>query len=426
MDDDEERPERGEEAGAVESSGRIDSLALPDNFQPIRLLGRGATASVYLARDNALKRLVAIKVLRADLSANPVCRRRFEREAQAAARLSHEGITTVFSVLHLDDGQPCIVMQYVDGTSLADLLQARGPFAVEDAVALLVQVCSALAHAHAANLVHRDLNPGNILIDKASRNAHLTDFGVAAILETGTEIVTRLTRENERIGDPRYMSPEQLRGEPLTAQSDIYSLGVIAYELIAGRGPFDDAEVRDMAGAHLRRPAPDLRHLRPEVPEMIAVMLARCLAKTPAHRPDAAELARLLQDPSQAIAEARPTGPIAGFLRELKQRKVYRAGIAYAAAVFFILQAAELMLPAITQSALPYRLAVYACLAGFPVTIVLAWIFDLRDGRLVRTPADEGTFARSATPSQRLLLMVLGIAISIALVALAAWWLLRV
>jgi serine/threonine protein kinase len=421
MGQDTDKPEsQDEEAGDVASS--IADVALPDNFHLIRPLGRGETASVYLARDNALKRLVAIKVLRADLSADPVCRARFEREAQAAARLSHEGIASVHSVGRLDDGRLYIVMEHVDGKNLSELLQARGPFAIDEARALVVQVCSALAHAHAKNLVHRDLKPANILIDDAGQRAHLTDFGVAAILETGTETVTRLTRENERIGDPRYMSPEQLRGEPLTGQSDIYSLGVIAYELLANRGPFDDAEVTNMAGAHLRRPPPDLRRMRADLPQSLADTLKRCLAKTAAHRPSASELVRLLEDPQSMPAGA--VGPIAGFLHELKQRKVYRAAVAYAAAVFVILQAADLTLPALTESAAPYRLTVYACLAGFPVAVVLAWLFDLRHGKLVRTPDDQGVFAQSTTPLQRLFLMLFGVGVSVLLVMLVAWWLL--
>lgn len=397
-------------------------LPLPDHIELIRPLGQGATAAVYLVRDTVLKRLAAIKVLRPELAADPVCRRRFEREAQAAAGLSHPNITTVYSVGRLATGQPYIEMQYVDGQNFADRLQARGPFDIEEAVSLLSQLASALAEAHAANLVHRDVKSENILIDGNTKQACLTDFGVAAILATGSDAVTRLTRDGERIGNPRYTSPEQLRGEAVTGQSDVYSLGIIGYEMLAGRGPFDDAEVTSMAGAHIRRPAPDLATMRSEIPPHVADALKRCLAKNPAHRPTAADLAKLLHGPATPGALPAAAGPVAGFLQELKQRKVYRVAATYAALAFLILQVADLVLPAFTRSETLYGMTVLASLAGFPVVVVLAWVFDLRHGRLVRTPNQAGMFSQNATPAQRRVLLLLGMVLTMALAAGLAFW----
>ena len=402
----------------------VTDFKLPINLESIRLLGHGSMATVILARDTVLKRLVAVKFLRRELSADPTCRRRFEREAQAAARLSQDCVTTVYSVGRLDSDEPYIVMEYIDGNNLADILSAHGPFSVDEAVALLAQIASALAAAHEQNIVHRDVKPANVLIDNKTSQATLTDFGVAAILETGTEAMTRLTRANERLGDPRYMSPEQLRGEKLTGQSDIYSLGIIGYEVLTGKGPFDDPEIGNMASAHLRRPPPDLNHLRADVPQALSDALKRCLAKSPERRPHAQDLPRLLQDPIVLSAGVAPTGPLLGFLQELKKRKVYRAAVAYAAVSFLILQVADLVLPALTESDTPYRIMVITCLAGFPFAIIFAWIFDLRNGRLVRTEDDQNTLSRSATPLQRLLLKLAGLGLSITLVVVIARWLL--
>jgi len=415
-----------QEAPAAQRSSEVDAtdFELPANLEVIRLLGHGSMATVLLARDSALKRLVAVKLLRRELSADPTCRRRFEREAQAAARLSHDCVTTVYSVGRSDAEEPYIVMEYVDGNNLADILKSHGPFSSDEAVGLLVQISAALGAAHEQNIVHRDVKPANVLIDNKTGQATLTDFGVAAILETGTETMTRLTRVDERLGDPRYMSPEQLRGDTLTGQSDIYSLGIIGYELLTGKGPFDDPEIGNMASAHLRRPPPDLNQLRADVPQTLSDALKRCLAKSPGHRPRAQDLPSLLQDPIDLSAIEGPPGPVVGFLRELKKRKVYRTAVAYAAASFLILQVADLVLPALIESDTPYQITVIACLAGFPLAVVLAWIFDLRNGRLVRTEYDEVFLSRSTNPLQRLLLKLVGLGLSIALVVVIARWLL--
>jgi serine/threonine protein kinase len=416
----------GQETPAAQSPDQIDAtdFELPENLEVIRMVGQGSMATVFLARDTVLKRLVAIKLLRRELSIDPTCRRRFEREAQAAARLSHDCVTAVYSVGQLESDDPYIVMEYVDGNNLADILNAHGPFSIDETISLLVQISSGLAAAHEHNIIHRDVKPANVLIDNKTGQATLTDFGVAAILETGSEALTRLTRIDERFGDPRYMSPEQLRGETLTGQSDIYGLGIIGYELLTGKGPFDDPEIGNIVNAQLRRPPPELNQLRVDVPQTLSDTLKRCLAKSPEHRPRAQDLPRLLQDPIDLSVGEGPSGPVSEFLQELKQRNVYRAAVAYAAVSFLILQVADLVLPALTDSDTLYQVTVITCLAGFPPAIVLAWIFDLRNGRLIRTEDDDSALSRSATPFQRLLLKLMGLGLSITLVVLIARWLL--
>ena len=403
------------------SSPQLDAsdFDLPPSLEFIRVLGHGSMATVILVRDTALRRLAAVKFLRKELSADAVCRRRFEREAQTAAGLSHESITTIYSVGRSRSDEPYIVMEFIDGNDLADTLSAH------ESVAILVQIASALAAAHENNIVHRDVKPANVLIESRTKRAKLTDFGLAAILETAAEAITRLTRADERLGDPRYMSPEQLRGETLTGQSDVYGLGIIGYELLTGKGPFDDPEIRNIASAHLRRPPPQLNRIRASVPQAISDTLSRCLAKNPAHRPRAQALPKLLQRQDAMATVDTETGPVAEFLRELQQRKVYRAALAYAAAAFLVLQVADLVLPALTQSNVPYQLIVIACLGGFPVVMALSWIFDLRQGRIVRAASDRASSpARSATPLQRQALKFTGLGISIALASAIALWLL--
>ena len=239
-----------------------DESRLPGHLSFVRSLGAGAMASVTLARDAGLKRLVAVKSLRPELNQDPVCRKRFEREAQTAARLSHENIPTIFSVGRLDDETPFIEMQYVQGKNLDELTQSKGQLPLEESLGLIQQVAAALQAAHENNVIHRDVKPANILVDE-KHHVWLCDFGVASIIESGGEALTRLTRAGERFGEPRYMSPEQIRGETLSPQSDVYSFAVLAYELLAGQGPFDSGEIRDIASAHLRRPPPKLSALKP-------------------------------------------------------------------------------------------------------------------------------------------------------------------
>jgi len=299
---------------------------------------------------------------------------------------------------------------------------------VPTAKQLLSQVAAALAAAHECRVIHRDVKPANVLIEPDKGRAFLTDFGVAAILESGNETVTRLTREGERFGDPTYMSPEQLRGETLTPKTDIYSLGLLGYEMLTLQGPFIDAEITDVAAAHIRHPPVDLHARHPEIPADLSDILKRCLSKKPEHRPGARALADALAGSapanSSAVSEAT-VGVFASFLKELQKRRVYRAAIAYVAAVYVALQVADLILPALTATSLLYRLIVVASLAGFPVIVALAWVFDLDKGRLSRTDDTSASFTSKGSRMKLVAMRIVGLSLSAVLSAATAWWLLK-
>jgi eukaryotic-like serine/threonine-protein kinase len=228
----------------------IRALLQPD-LEPIRVLGAGATAEVILAREPALQRLVAVKILRSELAADKVARQRFEREAQSAARIMNPSVTSIYRVGRTADGRPFIVMEYIEGRTLADLLEGGEPLAEDRAIKLLASVTEALAAAHERGIIHRDVRPGNVLVEHRTGRAVLGDFGIAALLETGTAAVTQLTAAGMMLGDVRYNSPERIRGEDAVEQSDVYSFGVLAYEVLTGRGPYDARSSAQLLAAHL-------------------------------------------------------------------------------------------------------------------------------------------------------------------------------
>ena len=432
MNEDTENPNPARPETLGEGIGQLDGSNLPANLEAIRMLGKGSMASVYLARNTALKRLVAVKVLHKKLAIDAVNCKRFAREAQAAARISHPNVTSVYNVGVLSNDVPYIEMEYIDGTNLAERLRSNGQLDVEMTRKLLAQLASALAAAHNNRIIHRDVKPANVLVEADARRVFLTDFGVAGILETGSEAVTQLTREGERFGDPTYMSPEQLRGEVLTVQTDIYSLGILGYEMLTLHGPFGNLEVTSMTGAHLRRPPITLHDVHEEIPIDLSDALKRCVSKKPEHRPTAKYLADLFGrvDHGGSKMEAPPDADTASqnafisFLHELEKRRVYRAAAAYAVITFVFLQVADLVLPGLDAPEWVFRFCVVASLAGFPIAVTFAWIYDIRHGRLMRTDDMTGSFAGRASLLQRIIFQILGLGLSVVVAAAIAWWLL--
>jgi serine/threonine protein kinase len=401
--------------------------ALHPELEVLRKLGEGAHSLVFLAREPALQRLDAVKVLRPELAADSVMQRRFEREGRAAARIAHPNVATVYRVGRVDE-LPYIVMEYIDGRSLEDTLAASGPLRVEEAKRVLASVSSALAAAHARGIVHRDVRPGNVFLEKETGRAVLTDFGVAGLLETGGEPVTRLTSAGERLGQLRYMSPEQIRGEPTTEQSDVYALGLVAHEALTGREPFGGGSMAESTRARLAGPPPSVREVRPEIDDGTAATIQLCLAAEPNRRPRAADLApRFAAAPSSDAdgASGDPivaNNPLAVFLVELKRRRVYRVLVGYCAFAFVALQAVQLVLPALPIEAWFYPAFVSAVLAGLPISGVLAWLYDFTATGIRRTrgrPREEG-----AAPRWRLLPW-LGLAIVVVAVAAVGLFLLQ-
>jgi len=265
-----------------------------DGLQVIRLLGQGTTGQVFLAREISLERLVSVKVLRAELASDPLKRTRFLREARAAARITHPNVATIFRVGELSNGIPFSVGEYIEGRTLKELLEIDGPRGSEECVRILVQLADALAAADAKRIIHRDIEPSNVMVENDSDRVVLTDFGLAAIQDTGYAPTERLTRAGEVLGDPRYASPEQILGSPLTASSDIYSLGVLAWELLTGHGPFVASGPQQTAQSHVSLAPSDLAAARPDAPDHLVKAISRCLAKLPQARPRAAELLRWL------------------------------------------------------------------------------------------------------------------------------------
>lgn len=241
------------------------------------VLGTGGTCTVYRAWDTDLQRYVAIKRLEPPLSLDPHARARFNREGKAIARLSHPNLVTL-----IDRGstetEEYLVFQYVQGRSLKELIRANGPLDPGDAGQIAGQVAEGLAQAHLAGIVHRDVKPQNILLDAEGR-AKLIDFGIA----TGADF-THVTREGAIVGSSRYMSPEQVQGRPIDLRTDVYSLGIVLYEMLTGEPPFKGSTVVEIGRQHVRdRPRP-LVETRPDIPPPLERVVMRCLEKLPEAR----------------------------------------------------------------------------------------------------------------------------------------------
>jgi hypothetical protein len=249
-----------------------------DILQP---LGRGATGAVFLARERALERFVAIKVLRPDLATDAESRERFRREARVAAQLSHPSILPLYAFGEVGDPQSgwglwYLVMGYVRGTSLAERLRLEGRLSCAEAQRILAELAEALECAHRHGVVHRDIKPANILLDDESGRAVLADFGISKI-QGGAD---RITLTGEVVGTPAYMSPEQALGErEVDERSDIYSLGAVGYTMLAGREPFAGVSSNELLYWRLRHDAPPLRTVAPSVPDDLAAVVMRCLAR---------------------------------------------------------------------------------------------------------------------------------------------------
>jgi len=266
--------------------------ALKDDFEIRRTLGTGSMATVHLAWERALGREVAIKVLNPRQAADETARKRFEREARAAASLVHENVVQVYRFGRLPDDTPYLVMRYVKGRTMEERLAAEGPMRAELVVPVLRDVASALSAAHQQGILHRDVRPANVLWDEEQEKALLADFGIAALLTPTGDDATRLTRTGQMIGDPKYLSPEQLLDQDLTSLADIYSFGILGYELLTGEGPYDARSNTEWITAHLQGEPTPLVGRVPNLSPNVAALLGRCLNREPNHRPAAADIVR--------------------------------------------------------------------------------------------------------------------------------------
>lgn len=250
---------------------------LGERYRIIDTLGEGGMANVYLAEDIILQRKVAVKILRLDLQNEPQTQARFQREALATSELSHPNIVSVLDV-GTDHGLPYMVMEYVDGPDLKEYIRKNSPLDLREVIRIMDQILSAVALAHKHNVIHRDLKPQNILMDKRG-NIKIADFGIAVALNQSS-----ITQTNSVMGSVHYMSPEQTRGGLVTKQSDIYSLGIILYELITGKVPFNGDIPVSIALKHAQEPIPSIRKKDKSVPQALENVVLKATAKDPRDR----------------------------------------------------------------------------------------------------------------------------------------------
>jgi serine/threonine-protein kinase len=294
------------------------ATALAGQYEVDREIGRGGMGVVYLARDLRLDRLVAIKTLPVQLGGDSALRERFLREARTAARLSHPNIVPIHRADELG-GQVFFVMGFVDGDSLAAKLKA-GPLSPRDAIPVLRDVASALGYAHKHGVVHRDVKTENIMIERATGRALVTDFGIARVAEAAP-----LTATGQVLGTVYYLSPEQVSGDEVDARSDIYALGVVGYAMLAGKFPFEGPLASAVLVAHVMKQAAPLAVVAPNVPASLASIIDRCLAKDPANRFQSCAdldvaLAAAQPDANRAIAY-RPVTPL---ISDAEARAVFK------------------------------------------------------------------------------------------------------
>ncbi|HEY0997777.1 MAG TPA: serine/threonine-protein kinase, partial [Gemmatimonadaceae bacterium] len=289
--------------------------AIGDRFLVEGELGRGGMGVVYRALDVRLNRRVAIKVLPPELAYNPDVRERFLREAQLAAQLAHPNIVPIFSVDERD-GVVFFVMGMVEGESLNTLLVRRPRMDVAEAERVLREVADALAYAHARGVVHRDIKPDNILLERETGRPMVTDFGIARAMSAGS----RLTATGMSMGTPAYMSPEQAMGErEVDGRSDIYSLAVVGYQMLAGAPPFTATNTPALLMKHVAEPPKPILGARPDTPATLAGAITRALAKAPEDR---------WKDAGQFRDALRGTGPHAAAAAAIayRQMRSLRAG----------------------------------------------------------------------------------------------------
>ena len=274
---------------------------LGDRYRIIDTLGEGGMANVYLAEDIILQRKVAVKILRLDLQKEPQTLARFQREALATSELSHPNIVMVLDV-GTDHGLPYMVMEYVDGPDLKDYIIANSPLNLGNIIKIMDQILSAMSLAHKHNVIHRDLKPQNILMDKHG-NIKIADFGIAVALNQNS-----VTQTNSAIGSVHYMSPEQTRGGLVTKQSDIYSLGIILYELITGHVPFNGDSAVSIALKHAQEPIPSIRKQDPNIPQPLENVVLKATAKDPRDRYDSAK--EMKDDLDTSLEPGRANEPV--------------------------------------------------------------------------------------------------------------------
>ena len=340
--------------------------ALAGRYSLERELGRGGMGIVYLARDVALDRLVALKLLPPALAAQPALRQRFLREARTAAKLSHPHIIPIFAVEEVSNFV-FFVMAYVEGETLGQRIRSRGPLPASEATRILREISWALAYAHAQGVVHRDIKADNILLETGSGRALVADFGIARHTDA-----TGVTAVGEIVGTAEYMSPEQASGEAVDGRSDIYALGVLGFYALSGRPPFEGPNLPAVLAQHITQPAPPVAGAAHGVPSRLARAIDRCLLKAPDQRFQKAE------DLGDALAQSLEARrdlpvPIRVLFKQLREQGRTLGAYPMVALIFV----PGFVVPLLTGSA-PLIVAVVnaallALIAAMPLTSATVW-----------------------------------------------------
>ena len=259
----------------------IKGQLIDERYKIIKSIGEGGMANVYLAYDTILEREVAVKILRGDLAEDEKFVRRFQREANSASSLKHPNIVEVYDVGE-DNGKYFIVMEYINGKTLKSLIKKRGVLTVEEVVDIMLQLTSAVSCAHDSYIIHRDIKPQNVMILEDGR-VKITDFGIAMALNSN-----ELTQTNSVMGSVHYLPPEQANGSGSTIKSDIYSLGILMFELLTGKLPFKGENAVEIAIKQMREPIPSVCEISPDIPQIVENVILKACAKNPKNRYDSA------------------------------------------------------------------------------------------------------------------------------------------
>ena len=278
----------------------VKGQKINDRYEIIRVIGEGGMANVYLANDTILNRKVAVKVLRGDLANDEKFVRRFQREALSASSLNHPNIVEMYDVGE-DDGNFYIVMEYVDGKNLKQLIKRRTKLSLTEVVDIMKQLTDGISHAHDSFIIHRDIKPQNMLI-LDNGLVKITDFGIAVALNS-----TQLTQTNSVMGSVHYLPPEQAAGKGATFKSDIYSLGIMMYELITGKLPFRGENAVEIALKQMKEPIPSIREDNNEIPQAVENIVLKACAKNPKNRYDTAR--EMYNDLCTCLDEERKNEP---------------------------------------------------------------------------------------------------------------------
>jgi serine/threonine-protein kinase len=355
------------------------------------VLGDGRTGRVYLAHQRSLERRVLVKALMPRHTRSRKAVARFKREARAMAGCPHPSIVSVYNVGETRNGIPFFVMEYIDGESLADRLRRKGKLPLKEASRIVGALADALTYAHERGLIHRDLKPADVLIDRRSGRILLTDFGLAKSI-TGTSQAVTLTGTGEILGTPPYLSPEQAECGIVDARSDQYSLAVMAYEMLAGRLPFPGPSAQDFVRQHAQDTPPSLLQVEPELPLEVSRVIDRALMKEPGARFASAEaFGEALRAASSAAAAAAVASARAAAARQASEsagRRVIRGALIYAGVAWATVEALSFSIDKFRVPAEILVPAVWLVLAGFPVTLAFVW-FAGRSPQLGRLLASD-------------------------------------